>query len=85
MFTYIQARCTIKIFTINGVLIDKIDVDNVIENRRNVWDSNSQANGTVQWDLHSKEGLEIAAGYYIYYSKSQITGDVKIGILTVIK
>ena len=40
---------------------------------------NSNANGTVHWDLRTSEGLEIAAGYYIYHVESKQTGDVKIG------
>ncbi|MDZ7260601.1 MAG: hypothetical protein ONB05_00575, partial [candidate division KSB1 bacterium] len=62
MFTHIPAQCKISIFTISGVLVDEIDVDNSVANRQNVWDLNSEANGTVHWDLRSKAGLEIAAG-----------------------
>jgi hypothetical protein len=79
MFTHIPAQCKIRIFTVSGVLIDEIEVDNAVANRESLWDLNSEANGTVHWDLRSKEGLEIAAGYYIYHVESKITGDVKIG------
>ena len=85
MFTHIPAQCKIRIFTIGGVLVDEIDVDNALENRENFWDLNSAANGTVHWDLRSKEGLEIAAGYYIYHVEAELTGDVKIGKFAVIK
>ncbi len=85
MFTHIPAQCKITIFTISGILIDEIDVDNSIENRKNSWDLNSTANGTVHWDLRSSEGLEIAAGYYIYHVESKVTGDVKVGKFAVIK
>jgi hypothetical protein len=85
MFTHIPAQCTISIFTVNGVLVDEIEVNNSVENRQNAWDLNSAANGTVHWDLRSKEGLEIAAGYYIYHVRSKVTGDVKIGKFAVIK
>ena len=85
MFTHIPAQCKITIFTISGVLIDEIEVDNAMANRENVWDLNSEANGTVHWDLRSKEGLEIAAGYYVYHVESKITGDVKVGKFAVIK
>lgn len=85
MFTHIPAQCSIKIFTISGVLVDEIEVNNSVESRENFWDINSGANGTVHWDLRSKEDLEVAAGYYIYHIKSKITGDVKIGKFAVIK
>ncbi|MBN1558918.1 hypothetical protein JW998_01620, partial [candidate division KSB1 bacterium] len=85
MFTHIPAQCKITIFTIGGVLVDQFEVNNAAENRQNDWDLNSAANGTVHWDLRSKEGLEIAAGYYIYHVESSVTGNVKVGKFAVIK
>ncbi|MDZ7260655.1 MAG: hypothetical protein ONB05_00845 [candidate division KSB1 bacterium] len=85
MFTHLPAQCTIKIFTVSGVLVDEIEVNNSVSNRQTPWDLNSEANGTVHWDMLTKEGLEIAAGYYIYHVKSKLTGDVKIGKFAVIK
>ena len=73
MFTHVPAQCEIRIFTSSGVLVDKIDVDN------------EPANGTVHWDLLSKEDLEIAAGMYIYHIKSKVTGKEKVGKFAVIK
>lgn len=73
MFTHIPARCMIKIFTVSGQLVDEIDVQN------------SADNGIVHWDLLTKEGLEVAAGMYIYYIKSQVTGDEKFGKFAIIK
>ena len=85
MFTHIPAQCTISIFTLSGVLVDQFEVDNSVANRNSRWDLNSGANGTAHWDLRSKEGLEIAAGYYIYHVKAKATGDVKVGKFAVIK
>ncbi len=85
MFTHIPAQCTISIFTLSGVLVDEIDVNNSVENRTSKWDLNSGANGTAFWDLRSKEGLEVAAGYYIYHVKAKVTGDVKVGKFAIIK
>ncbi len=85
MFTHIPAQCKISIFTISGILVDEIEVDNAVSSRENAWDLNSEANGTVHWDLRSSEGLEIAAGYYIYHIESKKTGDVKVGKFAVIK
>ena len=85
MFTHIPAQCKITIFTLSGVFVDEIEVDNAVVNRETPWDLNSEANGTVHWDLRSSEGLEIAAGYYLYHVESKVTGDVKIGKFAVIK
>lgn len=85
MFTHIPAQCKISIFTMSGTLVDEIEVNNAADNRVNIWDLNSAANGTAHWDLRTKEGLEVAAGYYIYHIKSTQTGDVKIGKFAIIK
>jgi hypothetical protein len=85
MFTHIPAQCKISIFTLSGILIDEIEVNNSVSSRENPWDLNSEANGTVHWDLRSNEGLEVAAGYYLYHVESKQTGDVKIGKFAVIK
>jgi len=73
LFTHIPAGCTIKIFTSSGVFLRQIDV------------ANAPDNGTVQWDMLTKEGLEIAAGIYVYYVKSNVTGEEKLGKFAVIK
>lgn len=73
LFTNLPANCTIKIFTVSGVLIDQIDVNNPAEK------------GIAHWDLLTKEGLEIAAGMYIYHVKAADTGDERIGKFAVIK
>jgi hypothetical protein len=73
MFTHIPARCTIKIFTTSGLLVNTLEVNNPAEN------------GTVHWDLLTKEGLEIAAGIYIFYVKSIQTGEEKLGKFAVVK
>jgi hypothetical protein len=73
MFTHIPAECEIRIYTSSGVLVDNIEV------------TNEPSNGTIHWDLLSKEDLEIAAGMYIYHVKSKATGKEKIGKFAVIK
>jgi len=50
--------------------------------------NNSIDNGQVEWDLLTNEGLEIAAGMYIYHVKSDIPGlegQEKMGKFAVIK
>jgi hypothetical protein len=73
MFTNLPAVCTIKIFTMSGYLVDIIEVNNDADN------------GMVQWDLLTRENLEIAAGIYIYHVKSEKTGKEKISKFAVIK
>ena len=64
---------------------DRIDVDNAVSNRATDWDLNSEANGTAFWDLKTREGLDVAAGYYMYHVKSHLTGKEKMGKFAVIK
>jgi len=72
-FTHLPAQCTIKIFTVSGTLVDEIDVNNL------------SSDGIIHWDLRTREGLDIAAGMYIYHVKAEATGDEKIGKFAVIK
>ena len=67
MFTNLPAKCTIKIFTVSGILVQKIEVDNPSDN------------GIAHWDLTSREGLEVAAGMYIYHVKAENTQGFKLG------
>jgi len=85
MFIHIPAQCTIKIFTISGILVKEIKVDNSVENRQTGWDLNSDAAGAAFWDLKTKEGLEAATGYYLYHVKSAKTGHEKLGKFAIIK
>ncbi|MBN2011868.1 hypothetical protein JW960_21245 [candidate division KSB1 bacterium] len=67
MFINLPAKCTIKIFTVSGVLVDEINVNNTSDR------------GIAHWDLTSREGLEVAAGMYIYHVKAEDTDHVKVG------
>jgi hypothetical protein len=73
LFTHLPAQCTIRIFTVSGTLVDKIEVNNPSDN------------GIAHWDMLTKEELEIAAGIYIYHVEAKETGDVKMGKFAVIK
>ena len=72
MFTNIPAKAVLKIFTISGILIREIKINN------------SPERGIVHWDMLTKEGLEIAAGMYLYHIEAE-TGEEKIGKFAVIK
>jgi hypothetical protein len=73
MFTHLPAQCKITIFTVSGVFVDEIEVNN---------DSD---NGVVHWDVETAEGLEVAAGMYLYHVKAELTGAEKIGKFAIIK
>jgi hypothetical protein len=73
LFTHIPAQSTIKIFTSSGVFIRQLDIENPADD------------GTYHWDMLTKEGLEIAAGIYVYQVKSKTTGVEQFGKFAVIK
>ena len=60
MFTNIPSSCIITIFTSSGVKIKTII-------------NNNSDGGIAHWDLLNEEGLEIAAGMYIYHVKTNFT------------
>ncbi|MBN2411140.1 hypothetical protein JXQ31_05555 [candidate division KSB1 bacterium] len=73
MFTHLPARCDIKIFTVSGVLVAEIPVDNPSDN------------GIIHWNLKTREDLEVAAGMYIYHVQARDVDAEKIGKFAVIK
>ena len=73
LFTHLPARCTIHIFSVSGVLVDVLDIENTADN------------GTAFWDLLTREDLEVSAGVYVYHVKAKDTDDEKIGKLAIIK
>ena len=75
MFTHLPAQCIIEIYTVSGILVDTIEVNNALDD------------GVVYWDLLTNESLEVAAGMYIYYVKSLVNnrGNEKIGKFAIIK
>ncbi len=73
MFTNLPAQCKITIFTVSGVFVDEIEVEN---------DSDT---GIAHWGVETAEGLEVAAGMYLYHVKAELTGAEKIGKFAIIK
>ncbi|MBI45498.1 MAG: hypothetical protein CMG66_04970 [Candidatus Marinimicrobia bacterium] len=73
MFTHLPHECTIKIFTTSGVLVDIIEVNNNFDN------------GMAYWDLLSNEGLEVAAGMYLYHVESKTNNKTKLGKFAILK
>lgn len=75
-FTGIPAPSTLRIFTVSGSLIRKIDIQES--------DLTSQYGGTYIWDMLTKDNLEISYGIYIYHIQAPGVGE-KIGKFAVIK
>ncbi|MDI6779654.1 MAG: hypothetical protein QME25_05615 [Bacteroidota bacterium] len=71
-FTHLPAKCTIRIFTINGELV------NIIEHE------SPFSNGTAYWDMLSRDNLAISYGVYIYHIEAPGIGE-KIGKFAIIK
>ncbi len=71
-FTHLPQKCTIKIFNIQGQLVQ------TLEHESTMWD------GTEIWDMLTKDKLDIAYGIYIYHVDAPGVGE-KIGKFAVIK
>lgn len=71
-FINLPAKCTIRIYTVRGYLVDTVEHDADI------------SNGAEPWDLVSKDGMNIAYGIYIYHVDAPGIG-TKIGRFAVIK
>ncbi|MEM1126132.1 MAG: hypothetical protein AAGI71_05720 [Bacteroidota bacterium] len=70
-FRRIPAGATIKIYTLRGHLVETLRQDDTIE-------------GTVAWDLRSKDNLEIAPGLYLYHVDAPGVGE-HVGKFAIIK
>ena len=62
MFTNVPEDCVITIFTPSGVKVKTIRKNNF-------------SGGMVQWDLLNEEGLEIAAGMYLYHIQPSLSNN----------
>jgi hypothetical protein len=71
-FINLPRQCTIRIFNVEGTLIDTINHESTNEN------------GTAVWDVLSREGLSISYGIYIYHVDAPGVGE-KTGTFGVIK
>jgi len=88
-FINLPAKCTIRIISVSGELVDKIEHDakEINSNEINGFALNSDSgvnNGTAVWDILSKDNLEIAYGVYIYHIDAPGIGQ-KTGTFAIIK
>lgn len=71
-FTHLPQKCTIRIFTINGELVDIIEHDSMVND------------GTANWDMLSMDNLKVAYGVYIFHVEAPGIGE-KTGKFALIK
>ena len=71
-FIHLPQRCTIRIYTVSGELVDVIEHNSSINN------------GTAEWDLLTRDNLDVAYGVYIYHVNAPGIGE-KIGKFAIIK
>ena len=71
-FIHLPAKCTIRIYTISGYLVQTIYHNATI------------INGQEPWNLITKDGMEIAFGVYIFHVEAPGLGE-KIGRFAIIK
>jgi hypothetical protein len=83
MFTHLPERCTIKIFTVSGVLVRELRAPE--ESLVSYGGLGVTSDGILHWNLLTKEGLEIAAGLYFFYVEDLNTGETHTGKFAVVK
>lgn len=71
-FTHLPAKCTIRIYTVAGVLVKTLEKDS------------PSADGTLTWNLTSEDDLDVAYGMYIYHVDAPGIGE-HIGKFALIK
>jgi len=71
-FIHLPQRATIRIYTMSGHLVRLIEHDAPMND------------GSESWNLTSKDGLDVAAGVYIYHVEAPGVGE-KIGKFAIIK
>jgi len=72
-FTHIPINATINIYTSNG------------DHIRTLVQNGNLTDGTVSWDVRTKEGLDVAYGVYFYVVEVSGISDKKMGKIAIIK
>jgi len=89
-FMYLPERCTIRIYTMSGDLVDVIDHNAATYSGGDIEGIQTGTNskfsgGEHAWDLISRDNQAIASGMYIYTVENKETGHTKTGKFLVIK
>jgi hypothetical protein len=71
-FNHLPQRCTIRIFNVAGELVDTIE------------HNSTAGDGTVEWDILSRDNLSVSYGIYVFHVSAPGVGEY-IGKFAVIK
>ena len=71
-FNHLPKECTIRIFTVSGELVDVIEHNSSLDD------------GSAEWDLLTKDNLDVSYGVYIYHIQAPGVGE-KVGKFAIIK
>ncbi|MBN2829856.1 MAG: hypothetical protein JXR56_06010, partial [Candidatus Cloacimonetes bacterium] len=88
-FVNIPKRCTIRIYTLAGDLVDTVE-HNGAHNADIITISKAAAQGITadgmhEWDILSRYDQIIASGVYLYSVEDKESGDIKVGKFVIIK
>ncbi len=91
-FANIPERCTIRIYTVAGDLVDEIEFDADTYHGANaaaIFDPDFSppelSGGIAAWDLLTNQDQTIASGLYVYSVEDHVTGDHETGKFVVIR
>jgi len=88
-FVNLPEKCTIKIYTLAGDLVDEIEHSGTstvdVINPSKATHTGIAQSGIEPWDLLSKHDQIIASGVYLYSVEDHATGNVKVDKLVLIK
>jgi len=88
-FVNLPERCTIRIYTLAGDLVDVIEHDGEhpvdVINPSKAAHTGIAPGGMHSWDMLSKYDQIIASGVYLYSVKDHATGNVKVDKFAIIK
>ncbi len=88
-FVNLPEKCTIKIYTLAGDLVDEIKHDGMstvdVINPSKATHTGIAQSGIEPWDLLSKHDQIIASGVYLYSVEDHATGNIKVNKLVLIK
>lgn len=97
-FVNLPSRCTIKIFTLAGDLVDTIDFDGATYGAtevRGIFDPTDDlfpetdiptlSGGMAAWDLVTRNDQGVASGLYIFSIKDHDSGDTQLGKFLILR
>jgi len=76
--TNLPDRCDISIFSLNGQLIQTIQVDNNTINTTKGAEAGQEQINTVKWDITNQKGVPIASGVYLVHISAPDLGEERV-------